>query len=414
MGSDVTGRLKASDPDRGIVLRAITGLGTTQVIGWGTSFSPLAIFGNTIGQDLGLARELVFAGIAVMLLVSALIAPYTGRLVDRLGARPVMIAGSFVAALAMVLSSVAFDLATWFAAWVVVGIATPMMLANAAMPGLVQVVGPNARRAITGLTLISGLTSTIFLPFNQLLLDTVGWRNAYLIFAALHVGVCAPLHALVLGRRAVSAQMPADGRPSRSLEGLLPPAARRRAFILLAIWSCTEGLITWGLYMQVIDVLKAVGLSGGAAIWVWALVGPSQALARFGELMSGGRHSILITCLGSAVLTSASFLFILPFGVNLTLASLFSVCLGVGHGLFAVARNTLPLTLFGAKEFGSYMGQLMVPQNIVNAIAPILFAAIISRMSPVAALWLSGAAALLGLICVIAVVRYCQPRLIVP
>ena len=98
-----------------------------------------------------------------------------------------------------------------------------------------------------------------------------------------------------------------------TIEGMLPPDKRFAAFIMLTIWSCTEGLITWGLYMQIIDVFKGLGLSAAAAIGVWAMVGPSQASARFGELLFGGRYSILTTAVLSAILTTGSFLIILPF-----------------------------------------------------------------------------------------------------
>lgn len=391
--------------------QAIAGLGTTQVIGWGTSFSAMPIFGTPIAGDLGLAREWVFGGITVMLLVSALVAPRIGRLVDRMGARHIMVAGSLIAAVAMLIQSFAFDLITYMAGWVVVGIATPMMLGNAAMPGLVQVVGPNARTAITSLMLISGLTSTIFLPFNAYLLGTIGWRQAYLVFALLHLVVCAPLHWLALRPRAPETSATSSSGPTKPApppDGLLDAGHRRQAFILMAIWFCTEGLITWGLYLQVIDVLIASGLTMTQAISVWAIVGPCQSLARLGELISGGKHSILTTTLLASLAVSLSFLALLPMGVSLTTAVAFCVCMGLGHGLFAVARNTLPLILFGSREFGTYIGLLTVPQNIVNAAAPIIFAAVISRLSPEWALWIAAISAWIGFVSVIFLVRFCR------
>jgi MFS family permease len=144
------------------------------------------------------------------------------------------------------------------------------------------------------------------------------------------------------------------------------------------------------------------------AIGVWAVVGPCQALARFIELLSGGRHSILSTTLGASIGVSLSFLIILPFGVSLPTAIAFGICMGLGHGLFAVARNTLPLALFGSKDFGTYMGLLTVPQNIVNAIAPVVFAAVIVRLSPSAALWIAAVSAWIGLVSVYFLVTFCR------
>jgi MFS family permease len=390
-------------------LKAVVGLGTTQVIGWGTSFSTLTVFGSTIGDELGLPRVVVFAGITLQLLVAALLSPHVGKLVDRLGARNIMVVGSFVAATAMLAQSVAIGLVTYMIGWVVIGCAAPLMLSNASMPGLVQVVGPNARRWITGLTLISGLTSTVFLPINYWLLESIGWRSAYLVFAAMHVCICAPIHWLVLRRGAGHAENETpQATGAASPDGILAPAQRRRAFVLLATWACTEGFLTWGLYMQVIDILQALGISAGAAIGVWAIVGPAQALARLGDLVFGGRTSILTTTFVSALFTSISFLAFLPFGVHVASAIVFCILMGIGHGLFAIARNTLPLMLFGSREYGSWMGLLMAPQSIANAAAPIIFAGLIAYWSPAAAFWVAGFGAAIGFVAVLTLVRFCR------
>ncbi len=46
----------------------VCGLGITQIIGWGTSFSPLTIFGTAIGEELGLLGALAVVGAFVVLL----------------------------------------------------------------------------------------------------------------------------------------------------------------------------------------------------------------------------------------------------------------------------------------------------------------------------------------------------------
>lgn len=394
--------------DRRRILTAVVGLGATQIIGWGTTFSSLTIFGTRIGDDLTLSREAVFGGITIMLLASALVAPRVGRFADQRGARPVMITGSLLAAMAMIALAFTQGATTYLLAWVLVGLAMPMMLANTALVGLVQIVGSNARQAITGLMLLSGLTGTVFLPLNALLIESIGWRNAYLGFALLHLLVCVPIHALILTRRAPEAPHAPRSSSDRAVDGILPPDKRFMAFVMLTVWSCAEGLIVWGLYMQIIDVFKGMGLSAVAAVGVWAAVGPAQASARFGELMLGGRYSILTTALLSAGLSCSSFFLILPFGGSIVTAAAFAICLGLGHGFYAIARNTLPLTLFGVREYGTYLGRMMLPQSIVNAIAPIVFAAMIARFDPTSALWLAGAAALAGFASVVMLVRTCR------
>ena len=392
---------------------AILGLGATQMIGWGTTFSPLAIFATPIGRDLDLSRETVFTGIAIMLVACAVMAPRVGRFVDRHGARPVMITGSIVAAVAMLAMAGAQDYWSYGFGWLLAGCAMPMMLGNAALPGLVQVVGPDARRAITALTLVSGFTSTIFLPLFSWLLGVVGWRCAYLVAAAIHLGICLPIHWTVLRHRHPP---PEQSNPTRMnditndimVAGSLPQSARPLALALIALWSAAEGLLTWGFYMQAIDVLTALEISMVTAVGAWALIGPAQASARLGELLLGNRYPVWTTAIVAAVMSALAFLLIAILGLSPAMLYVFTICLGFGHGFFAVARNTLPLQLFGAREYGTYMGRLTRPQNIINALAPIAFAAIITKHGPGAAFALAGAATALGLLAVAVLVWFCR------
>ena len=58
-----------------------------------------------------------------------------------------------------------------------------------------------ARRAISYLTLFGGLASTVFWPVSHYLSLGIGWAETLLVYAALHLVVCLPIHALVLRRR---------------------------------------------------------------------------------------------------------------------------------------------------------------------------------------------------------------------
>lgn len=390
-------------------LTAILAIGLTQVIGWGTTFSPLMAVGDTIGQDLRLPREIIFGGIAAMLVFGAVIAPACGRAVDRYGARPIMAAGSVLVAAALLLVAVATGAVSYLVGWALIGVASPMMLTNAALPGLVQIAGGNARRGITILTLLTGFTSTIFLPPIAYLNDIIGWRATFLGFAVLHLAICLPVHLLVLPRTQPSRQQTlAGGTTAPPWEGRLPTEKRRLAFVLLALWSCTDGIIVWGLNMQIIDVFQMLGLSATAAIGVWMLSGPTQVASRLVDLLTGGRLPILKVAMAGAVVAPLGPLAVLAGGATIPTAGLLAVTYGIAHGLFALARNMLPLLLFGQKEYGTYMGRLMLPQNLANAASPIVFAAIITRSGADAALMAGLVLTLTGLAGVLILIRVCQ------
>jgi MFS family permease len=396
-------------------IAAIAGLGTTQIIGWGSAFTPLMVLGATFARDLDVPRELAFGGISVMLIVSSQVAPAVGRAVNRRGARPVMMAGSAIMGAAMAAMAMCTGIFTYMLAWVIIGIGMPMALSNTAMPGLVEVVGRNARRAITALTLLSGLTSTVFLPLIVALDGRFGWRGAYLVFALLHWLICLPIHAAVLGHKdrrdggpTEAAGKSADGPSSTFMQGSLPSNKRWLAFAMIAVWSCTEGMLTWGLNMQIIDVMQGLGLTHAAAIGVWMFTGPCQASSRLLDLVLGNRFHILTAALTAAALAPIGFIVLIVMGMSVASAATFCVCFGIAHGFYAIARNTLPLMLFGQREYALYMSRLSVPQNIVSAIAPILFAAVLSRVGPDVAVWLAAVSAVAGFVAVAVLVRHCR------
>ena len=148
------------------VVLAVFGIGLTQIIGWGTSFSAIAVLGTKIGQDLGLARELIFGGVTAMLIVGAFFSPYCAVLVEKHGPRVMMAFGSVMAGTALALIAISNGVILYWIGWGLFGAAVPLALSNTAIPAMVHISGPYARRAVTGLTIIAGITSAFFLPIG--------------------------------------------------------------------------------------------------------------------------------------------------------------------------------------------------------------------------------------------------------
>jgi MFS family permease len=82
----------------------------------------------------------------------------------------------------------------------------------------------------------------------------------------------------------------------------------------------------------------------------------------------------------------SSLLLLPPSTVSLWI---FVALYGFGSGILVVARALLPLALFSPSEYGRQASRLMMPQNIANAIAPILFTALLDRTGVSTALIIS-------------------------
>ncbi len=133
-------------------------------------------------------------------MVAGLIAPYVGRSIDRFGGQVTMTFGSLVGALGLVLIGYANNPIAYYAVWMVLGVAMSANLYDSAFASLGRIFGAAARRPITALTLAGGFASTVSWPATHFLLDAVGWRGTYLIYAVLLACVSAPLHAFALPR----------------------------------------------------------------------------------------------------------------------------------------------------------------------------------------------------------------------
>ena len=114
----------------------IIGLGVTQMIGWGTSFTALSVLGSPIARDLGLSRLQAFSGISFTLLVSAALAPQLGRRIDADGARTLMLLGPLAGAVSMLVIAVSQGPLSYWFGWSIFGLVVAMMLNNAAVPAL--------------------------------------------------------------------------------------------------------------------------------------------------------------------------------------------------------------------------------------------------------------------------------------
>ena len=366
--------------------RATLGLGVTQIVGWGTTFLMPSVLGRHVQDELGLPSEIVFAGITVMFGVGAVIAPRIGRVMDRIGARLVMSLGSLVYAVALVALANSQGLASYLGSWALLGIASALALNTPSSIAIVQVAGPQARQAIALLAILGGLASTVFWPLTGALDVALGWRGTLLVYAAVHLLLCAPVHFLVLPGRVVATATTAGGAAPAPTG--IEPEHRKRAFLLLAITLSFGAFVFTGAIVHMIEILRGLGYTTATAVLLATMVGPAQVAIRLVELLFGHRYSIM----NAAVFGSAA----LPLGLALMLiagdqfiAALVGIlCYGLANGLKAVQRATLPLALFGRSHFGAYMGRLALPGGIVSASAPPLMAAILTNWGSMGALWI--------------------------
>lgn len=366
-------------------------LGVAQTLAWASSYYLPAMLAAPMARDLGVSLPTVFAAFSVALIVSALLGPRSGRAIDVWGGRPVLMATNVVFALGLVGLGLAKGPASLFAAWVVLGVGMGSGLYEAAFAALVRLYGKDSRNMITGITLVAGFASAVGWPLSTFLEGHVGWRGACFTWGALHLLLGLPLNALL--PRAPALQ-PISNQPQAVASDACPSASLRATLILSFVFAATW-FISTAMAAHLPRLLQAAGVSLAGAVFVGALIGPSQVGARlleFGFLRKV--HPLLSARLAAAMHPLGVAVFVI---VGAPAAAIFGILHGAGNGILTIAKGTLPLVIFGPHGYGHRQGLLMVPARITQALSPWLFGLALDRWGA-GALAVSAAVGVLALL----------------
>lgn len=347
----------------------VTGLGIAQIVSWGTLFYAIGVLGAPMRTEVGVSELFLFSCFTAGLVVSAMAAPLSGRWVDRKGGRVVLSTGSVLGAIAMLLLAVAHQAAVVAIGWLVAGAAMAACLYDPAFATLSQHAGEKYRRWVTYLTLWGGFASTVFWPVSKLLLDNIGWRGAFAVYAALHLLLCLPIHVLLVPRIA-----PRAARAEEAATAARPPSfthgARLRWLTAsLALATFVVGVIA----VHVIMLLTSGGLTLDEAVLISTLFGPVQVAGRILEMGFAGRVSAVRSGFIPFVLMIVALVALMSvdgFGIR---AFVFIAAYGIGNGILTIVRGTAPAELFGSEGLGAVLGHLSRATLFARALAPACF-----------------------------------------
>ena len=339
--------------------RAVPVLGVTQILSWGSIFYTPVLIVPLIAAERGWSMAFAMGGFSVGLLTAGLSRALRrarhrplrrprgddGRLADRRAragadhpgrqpARPISPSG-------------------WCSA-------SPWRRTSTIPPSRRSAASSASARArpITALTLAGGFASTVSWPATHFLIDAVGWRGTYLVYAALLACISAPLHALALPRTRFEpeAKAASDGPPPPTL---LPPYGL--PFILVATAFATYAFVPSGLSAHLLAIFARSGIDAGTVVWIGALFGPAQVGARLIEFAFGRNlHPLWVARFALSVLLCA-FTMLALLGFSVPVAAAFALMFGGANGLVTITRGAVPLALFGASGYGRLMGRLAGP-----------------------------------------------------
>jgi predicted MFS family arabinose efflux permease len=349
-----------------------------QLVGWGTLYYGYALLFGPMEAELGWSRTDLNGALTAGLLATGLGAVPIGRLIDRFGAALPMTAGAVAGALLLVLWSRIDSLPAFYGLCVALGIAQGASLGDPAF-AVITANARDARRAITALTLVTGLCTTVFFPLVQALIEHLGWRNALLALGLVQLLFCALPHALVLkgtrGPRRSSQEIEAGQRDGSASEAR--PVFRRAAFWSFALCFAAQAFISSGLTFHLVPLLQERGFGIETAVAVFALRGPAQVGARMLLLALGskaparrvGSFIVLLPPLALAALFATA-----PGGTAALIA--FVVLYGVADGSLTIVRAAGIGEMLDRERYGTVAGTLSFIALVPKVGAPLAIAAL--------------------------------------
>ena len=327
----------------------------------GTFFAtlPLNTFGvflKPVSDHFGWSRASAASAFGTLTLVAALSAPWLGRLLDRFGARRVILpslalSGAAVASLSLMTPSL-WHLRVVFA---IIGAATMGASPIAYSRAIFGWFDAHRGRAL-GLMLTGAAISGIVTPvIAQALIRASGWRTAWLVSGSATLIVALPTALrLIRDRAAASPAIAGLERPAPNGSSVAR-AMRSRVFWTLVIVVFGGTIATSGALVHMVALLTDRGVSPSrAALAVSAFGAASLA----GRLLTGwlldrfdaARVSIAL------LVTTAAGVFVLAGARSPGTGALAAVCIGFGSGGEVDVTPYLLSRHFGMRSLSTLYG----------------------------------------------------------
>lgn len=331
-------------------------------IGFGTTYSFGAFFAD-MSAEFGTGRGSTAVVFSITLLFFFGFGVVSGPLADRYGPRVMVVVGGVLFCSGLLATSVAPNIVVGYLTY---GIGVGVGCGCWVTPVLAAVGGWFQRRRVLALGVTatgSGLGTLVLSPLAARLIDLYGWRQAYVILAA--VG------AVGLTAAAVAVRPAPGARPTGGAGAHLRRASATSAFRLLWIAGL---LMSVGLYVAfafVVPFAKDAGIAAQPAALLVSVIGASSILGRLGLTSLSGRIGpvrLYQLCLAAQPI---AYLVWLVSGGRYPLLVLFAALLGITYGGFVALGPEVMVHLFGATGLGGLIGLNFLGAGLGGLIGPI-------------------------------------------
>jgi len=337
--------------------------------GLGDSFT---VFLKPISENFGWDRAQVVSVYSLTWLAGGLTAPLVGRLFDRTGPRAVYALGMLLIGGAFLFASRAqhlwqFQVSTGLG--VGLGIALIGNVPNSILLG--RWFGPRLPTAMAITYSATGAGVLMLLPLSQVLIDRIGWRDAYQWFGT--VALCLLVPLLLLPWRLFATGSPhvvRTGTGDFAGQGwTLGSAMRHHAFWALFATFFFTAIAMYAITAQIVAFLIDAGFPPLQAATAWGFSGIVLVFGMLGisalDGIIGRRKSVLFSY--GVSITGIILLWLLQYYPNGWLLTGFVICFGSMIGSRGPLITATALTIFRGDRVGTIYGTISIGSGLGSA-----------------------------------------------
>jgi MFS family permease len=363
----------AVDSPHGWVVVAATFLTTFTVFGVVYSFGA---FFTSMADDFSTGKGATAVMFSITTAWYFSLGLLTGRIADRVGPRPVLLAGAV--ALGVGLFATSRVTSIWLG-YVTYGVGVGTAVACAYVPMVATVGGWFARQrtAALGVSVAGiGVGTLVMAPLSESLIDRYGWRTADVLLA---IGGTSLLLVASVGAQ----RPPFAGHHQRTS---IRRVVRDRGFVVVYVASV---LVSLALFVPIVFIKSYAedrGVGSGAAAALVGIIGGASVVGRLGLGAVASRFGSLRVMQASFLILAGSFVLWLVAGSSYEVLVVFAVVMGVGYGGFVALSPAVVASLYGTRDLGAILGALYTAAAIGGLIGPPMAGEVIDRVSYAAAI----------------------------
>ncbi|MFC1995023.1 MFS transporter [Chloroflexota bacterium] len=353
----------------------------------GCVFYVFSLFVTPLQADFGWGRGEIMAAMTIYFLVSGLVSPFVGRVIDRYGVRNIVFIGALVGGLGLILLSQMSELWHFYLGYIISGVATT---AFGPVSATAMISNWFEKRRGTALGIMStgfGVGGFVMAPLvGGWFIPSFGWSVSYVVLALMTWIIVIPLALFVIRTKPADMGLNVDGIEEPEIasetklwrsttEGLsLKMAMATSIFWLIAIAFIINGFTTIGTVQNQAPHLEDIGFPMAVVATALGIIGLASAVGKviFGWLCD--RIPPKYACAIGFGLQAIAIIILINVKTTTSLAIIwpYAIILGLSIGSWLPTMSMLTSTSFGLASYGAIYGMIYFSQSIGSATGPLM------------------------------------------